>query len=698
VLAEFQCIMSALQPALKNEETSQLAATTPIPNPMRFAVWAVVSIAFTLVIIQYSLRHGKLLYFPTQDDITYIGDGLDRLNVFYNSGVSGSFYYYRVVPPHRSAVGTYMASIGFAMFGFEDWAPYATNAIYIFAALWGIYVIMEGAKLWHKIAVTIFALCCPLVILTVNEFRPDLGCGLVTALGMVALIRKPFLFAPLRHQIGVGALFGAALLIKPSIFPGTIIFAAAAVILACVRDSFALGKRPPWSHVLKALAGSAAAAALVALPYFFVAWEGMVQYLAVHLMDAEHRNVWTIPGGWGVQLRYYLNGPGGAFLLGNYLRILSVLLVLGFLGILAARRRWGICSAMMTALLLALTYAVPSITPGKNTFGGATFSWLLLFSCILAFKAALDHNRLVAPGLPWGAAFLIFGTVWSVYYLRMPYKLGDPGSAVTKNSNQFVTDVFSTVMDKLEEAPFGKRRIFVTTYGIINYQLLKYLSVREDRGAHEVPIVLPPDRTDMKLFDEQMNKSELILASESGNAVVAHMMPSSSVQDESLALARKRPDLIEIRRFSTANGKQFHLFEKKGAFFGWYRSEGFGMLEGPYPDRGLPEFRAGHGPVSRLLFYRGAEGVVRLNLRCKSPIPRQQVIVTLDGVRFAQFALRDVDGFKEFSWPMKLSHGNHVLEFTYSDWLKTGDVPAAVVFESVQLIPHEPALVLRKAA
>src|ERR1700732_2224553 len=103
--------MTTEENAATNVVAKDSGGSAPAPsgaNPIRFVVWAAVAIAFTCFVLQYSLRHNRLAYFPTQDDVAYICDGLDRLNVFYAQGTAGSYYYYRVLPP-RSPVGTYMA-------------------------------------------------------------------------------------------------------------------------------------------------------------------------------------------------------------------------------------------------------------------------------------------------------------------------------------------------------------------------------------------------------------------------------------------------------------------------------------------------------------------------------------------------------------------------------------------------------------
>lgn len=653
-------------------------------DPIRYMVWTLVAIAFTCLVLQYSMRYHRLAYPLTQDDITYVEDGLDRLNVFYSQGTQGSAYFFRISPP-RAPVESYMASLGFALFGFRDWAPYATNAVWIFVLLWAIAIAMEGTRLWHKAAAFVFVLCCPVTILMVNEFRPDLACGLVTAIGIITVLRKPFVQSSPRDKLATGALFGAALLIKPSIFPGTIVFAVAAISLAALRDFVIAKGKPAWGEGFKSVFLALAAMVGVVLPYVYYAWRMMWDYLAANLLDASHRKAWEIPGGLIVQLRYYLDGPGGQFLMGGYLRLCFSILILGTVGVFLTRKRWPICTWLCAAAMMGVTFLTPSLTPGKNTFGGATYTWLLILSCILLFKSAVEYNRRLLPGVPWAGILLLYSSLASFGGLHLPAIWTESERPSPRGTNEFVSDVFDTLMDKLDEAPLGKRRVFVTTYGLINYQLLKYLSIREDRRPHEVPFLVPPDRADLALFEQQMNKADLTLASESGSGFIAAMLPSASMQDQSLALALGRPDMVEIRRFAAPNGKQFHLLEKRW-FAGWYRSEGFSLEQESSADRQFPRFRVGYGPSSRLFMTRFEDGTSSLNLRCESLVPVQHVLLNVDGGRAAEVDIKSQDGFRDFKYALKLDRGNHVIEFLYSDWQR-GDVPSAVEFAEISLLP-----------
>ena len=55
---------------------------------LRAFLWAALSALFTLAVVQYSLRHGRLIRLPTYDDVAYMCDGLERLEILYHDGYS----------------------------------------------------------------------------------------------------------------------------------------------------------------------------------------------------------------------------------------------------------------------------------------------------------------------------------------------------------------------------------------------------------------------------------------------------------------------------------------------------------------------------------------------------------------------------------------------------------------------------------
>ncbi|HEY2944983.1 MAG TPA: hypothetical protein VGN09_21295, partial [Vicinamibacteria bacterium] len=113
----------------------------------RVLLWIVLSAGFTLIIVQWSLRHGRLILPPTYDDVGYLADGLSRLEVLYRDRLPGLLAEHFRHPPH-SPFSSYLALAGFALFGAHDWAPYASNVIIVLALLAFVDYLLRERAWW----------------------------------------------------------------------------------------------------------------------------------------------------------------------------------------------------------------------------------------------------------------------------------------------------------------------------------------------------------------------------------------------------------------------------------------------------------------------------------------------------------------------------------------------------------------------
>ena len=61
-------------------------------------------------------------------------------------------------------------------------------------------------------------LCTRFPWVCITDFKPDMAWGIASAAAVIATLHRPFLQASRARQIGVGAAWGAALLIKSPTF------------------------------------------------------------------------------------------------------------------------------------------------------------------------------------------------------------------------------------------------------------------------------------------------------------------------------------------------------------------------------------------------------------------------------------------------------------------------------------------------
>src|SRR4051812_23985073 len=82
----------------------------------RLVACAAVAAAFTLAMVRFPPRHGRLSLFPTFDDVIYLADGARRLERYYDGGPRAVVGDFLDEPPH-APWSTYEAAAGFMLFG-----------------------------------------------------------------------------------------------------------------------------------------------------------------------------------------------------------------------------------------------------------------------------------------------------------------------------------------------------------------------------------------------------------------------------------------------------------------------------------------------------------------------------------------------------------------------------------------------------
>ena len=177
-----------------------------------FFSWLALAAGFTLAGVQYSLRHGRLLLFPTFDDVIYLLDGATRLEHFYDLG---AFEFIKELfrdPPH-SPYSTIEAFVSFLVLGMHNWAPYAGNVGLVLVYLALLKRLARGLQIWHKVCLALLLLSFPLLSYAVMTCRPDFAAGVLIAAGIFALLSRPvrgrsFVRSPLRHKLAAGACSG----------------------------------------------------------------------------------------------------------------------------------------------------------------------------------------------------------------------------------------------------------------------------------------------------------------------------------------------------------------------------------------------------------------------------------------------------------------------------------------------------------
>ena len=153
------------------------------------AMWLPLSmIAFILLVscvfVHWSLiesfAHGRLASEPNYDDVAYFYSGAQVLQSLRNGYVVQTLF-----GPMHSPFSVLLAATSFAIWGAEDWAPYAGNAVVVICYLAALCYFLRHLPVGVQMGLLLIFLSLPFATMAIVEFRPDImwailvGCAAV---------------------------------------------------------------------------------------------------------------------------------------------------------------------------------------------------------------------------------------------------------------------------------------------------------------------------------------------------------------------------------------------------------------------------------------------------------------------------------------------------------------------------------------
>jgi len=526
------------------------------------------SLVLTLFMVQASLRCGRLALVPIPDDVGSLASGAHWLHLADQHGILAILRSYWFDPPH-SPYSTIAATVGFAFFGVHDWAPYATSAIHVFFVMAFCNVLLRGIGGWQRYAALSIAGTTPFLGASIYEFKGDYASCFLVAAALVMLLRRPYLHARLRHQAGTGALIGAALLCKPSIFAPAILMLGTGFAGVLIADWRTNRRLPRLRMIFWSIATTSAATLAVAGPHFFVAGRRLWAYMYDNIFGAN-KSLWTVDVGLRRHLLFFLTDPGsGQSMLGIHFFIFAILILIGAAHMFCfGSRRARIRSASMSLVLLA-AYLIPTANAVKNHLFGLTFQCLLLFLAMQTIRRlTLFQPRLGRFGAAGWSGLLIALTVASVATMGphtdwVPMK-AHPGAADPAERTRVAEGIIDRMLAHASHKLDQPTRVgLFSGVGDVTYGLVKLRAAQ--RGVSVRPYLVH-NATSVRDFEPVLKSCDLVLASESGTGCVLEWHPASKLQDAVLARMMSDPAFEPIAHFFVApSGKRFVLFQRKTA-------------------------------------------------------------------------------------------------------------------------------------
>jgi hypothetical protein len=384
-----------------------------LPSTRWILVLLAVSGLFTANVMQWSFRCGRLAMDPITDDVTYLIDGFQRINVLNTAGFRAFSNSFLQSPPH-SPWSTLQASIAFALFGVHDWVPYVLNGFLVFLLLLAAWDLVDLRNSFSRVAIISVILLLKLTFQAVLEFRPDFALALFTAIFSLLLLKTGCYdlqsttdispssrtaegrSSEVRYHFYAGLIAGLAFLTKPSFFPHTAVMLCAALFLA--EASRRLVRSRPLKPNLEIAARTATSAAqswletrgmfrrvfatlagagLIAGPYFVLNWRHVLDYLLANTGGGKDAAIWRVPGGFWGALSSRIHGYSLDVTLGPLAGVLTIWVLLG-LGFAVARRNCrAVCFTLGGLALAALSLLV--ISAGDLSDPHFSYAWTTPF-------------------------------------------------------------------------------------------------------------------------------------------------------------------------------------------------------------------------------------------------------------------------------------------------------------------------------
>lgn len=569
-----------------------------------FAAFA--ALAFSLAYLRASERAGRLSQDLAYDDVSYVLDAAERLDVGYEGGPLRFLATFWKNPPH-SPFQTVLAVAGMGAFGFQDSAAYAMNAIILVLTSLLIVHVFRDERRWVAGLFVAVYLTSALAYGSVTEFRPDLASGMATACFAVFFTQGALLGRASALR-AAGWVLGLALLIKPS-FVGHTLVVAAWLCLLWALHRWRTRDRPVASAgaVARALATGAALAA----PYYVAHGREVLRYFWTNTGGAD-RSLWLVDPAlsFGKTLyRFALDRGFGLKMVGFTLHASLALCAVGLVVLAVGRRRDEL--RLLGALLSTGCVSLLVVTLGRmdNEFFGATFHALVILGGYFSFAAL---TRLVPGRAAWiGVAYAAASVAAVVGNAALPRWWVPPDVVRPASWNDAI---ISAIRDDARVRGIALQRawpvpVFVTAAGPINSTVLQWTA----RKARLPVAVSDLSRTDsLEALTGAAREAAYVVVPNPERAEILRFLPAARLQGAFLAHARADPTLRSIPAGYPGDPDRYLVFANtrvldraaeanRPVFPAQVESvTGFRGEEGPYPQWNLGRVRWLVSPRARI--------------------------------------------------------------------------------------------------
>jgi hypothetical protein len=360
----------------------------------RLLWWGTIAAAFTYFNISQSIVRGKLSLPPVYDDVSYLLQGAIWVNAFREGGLGELIS----APIAHSPVMVLIAFIGFLLFGFKVWAPYAVNGILVFGILLGLDLLARKLPLYQRLLLPITVLTYPLIANVVMEFRPDILCSIVMSFFVVCCFQLNWESPHRIYKFIISSLLALGLLCKPSIFPITLLIGTIALSFSIIadwdwQDVRGVNKTSLFQRLIRNNVKLIGMSLILVSPYYlFGGLKYTLNYIQV-VMFGANRDIWIPSFSPAYSLLYYLTGRGG-WMMGAWFWVDIILLIITLATVIYRKQRDVAQRGIAAVCTLLIAYASVTIPSTKSPFLGLIVTALFLiftYQSMVYWLEILNH-------------------------------------------------------------------------------------------------------------------------------------------------------------------------------------------------------------------------------------------------------------------------------------------------------------------
>lgn len=658
------------------QKTSQAALFGPGAGGL-WCVIVLVSVAVTLIALQFSWREGRLLTDPQYNDSAYLADAARYAVKFYEGGAPAVFARYAESPPH-SPYSVAVAFFGFLALGIHDWVPYAFNFFLLVGLCAVTALFLEKFGRTAQIAGVVILSATPAAFGAIHEFQPDVPTALFILLAAAIWLRMAVCGPTAVSAVCAGFASGLAVISKTPFFPYSIALGGTAFVLFFVGRWFIASERPTLSGAAR-WAGLGLLGFLVpAFPHYLFAWRNVLNYIQQNLVGSKS-SVWAQSGTLLDQFLFHVTGPSGSMFLVPIAGLVIGGIAFGLVGSLASLKRRHL--VFVFVFLLAFTcisYAGIAVNHMRNVSFGQTFQLSATITALAGYAIGIGSVRARLGG---AARKLLPLFVWAAIACLVVLNYAPPGDFRYRGDRSL--DIIEWQQSIPKQVLRAIRAGAAKTDGSliyfacnsfaskVNAHTVDFLATQADVRSREGRFFDYYSLTNEPLDDlarNFRNAAFVFVADPDAFGMSPPEIPLNEKGAEIMALLDSDPAFEKYAHFDSPGGGKYHLYRRHESpqFHGWTRMRGVYPLEGPFPELKLPQIRWISFPKAVLECDSDQDQNVFLQLEVRNNAKDQVLTVAANDKNPVACAIPSSPELTAHRIPVKLSKGLNRIELQFS--------------------------------